>query len=204
VAAASTSETAKPIASAFWSRNSGAGTSFPEFAVQNSGNDVPAPEFLQEPFDPAWLKPIRIGLSPRRVRALVVGDDLLDGMPGHDFLHQLAHRLNLELRKRIEPVIQIHQFDTDGKIVDPRSAILHSRLSGVPCALIFRNMRNDRAITVDRVVRRDFGVRILEVCDDFVERIQDRRMENYRVDCDACRPIVEVRRRHGISIAEGA
>jgi len=64
----------------------------------------------------------------------------------------------------------------------------------MPRALILRDMRNDRPVSIDRIVRRDLASGVRKLIDHFLKSAQDRRVQNNRIDNDTVRPGIEIRR----------
>ena len=57
---------------------------------------------------------------------------------------------------------------------------------------MFRNMRGDRSITVDRVVRGYLAPWNCKMLNHFIESIQDRRMKDDRIHGHSGRPFVAI------------
>jgi hypothetical protein len=140
------------------------------------------------------VEPDRVGFAARGDGALVMRDDVLYRMAGNDYFQKSAQGFDLAFGEWVESVVQIDEFDADGEIVHVHPAVFHSRLAGVPGALVFSYVRDNGSIAVDRVVRRNLRLRIAEVADNVIEAIENGRVNDDRIDHCPWRPGVEVRR----------
>jgi hypothetical protein len=113
-------------------------------------------------------------------------------MPGDDCAQKITQSVELPLRKRVFAVIPVDKLDTDREIVYPAPAIGHPGTSGMPGTFVFRDVRRDRAITVDGVVRGHFVFGIFKMPNHFLECVQNGGMDDDRVNASPFRPLIEI------------
>lgn len=67
-----------------------------------------------------------IGLASRRVCAGVVRNDVTNRVPRPDLPDKTPHCLKLCFGEWIRAIIQVHEFDTDRKVIHAAPAIRHT------------------------------------------------------------------------------
>ena len=80
---------------------------------------------MKKALNPSVIKSDWIRLSPWRVGAFIVRNDVFNRVSANNRFYEIAHGFNLWLRKRVCSIIQIDKLNADGEIIDVDTAIFH-------------------------------------------------------------------------------